>query len=50
MTFNLLGRPSSRRAFLTGAGVVSAAALTGFPMPAIAQAQEVNIISDESNA
>ena len=50
MTFNLLGRPASRRVFLKGAGAVSVAALTGFPMPAIAQAQDINIISDESNA
>ena len=50
MTFDLLGRPSSRRTFLKGAGVVSAAALAGFPMPAIAQAQDINIISAESNA
>ncbi|EJK81413.1 ABC transporter substrate-binding protein [Rhizobium sp. AP16] len=50
MTFNLLGRPSSRRTFLKGAGAVSATALAGFPIPAIAQAQDINIISDESNA
>ena len=50
MTFNLLGRQSGRRAFLKQAGAVSAVAMAGFPMPAIAQAQDINIISDESNA
>ncbi|HEY0122139.1 MAG TPA: ABC transporter substrate-binding protein [Rhizobium sp.] len=50
MTFNLFGRTSSRRTFLKGAGAISAATLAGFPMPAIAQAQDVTIISDESNA
>ncbi|MFB2608052.1 twin-arginine translocation signal domain-containing protein, partial [Rhizobium phaseoli] len=41
---------STRRTFLKGAGLVSAAAVTGsFPMPAIAQAQDVTIISSENN-
>lgn len=50
MTFNMLGRQSGRRTFLKGAGAVSAAAMIGLPMPAIAQAQDITIISDENNA
>ncbi len=51
MAFSKHVSSTTRRTFLKGAGLASAAALTGgFPIPAIAQAQEINIISAESNA
>ncbi|MER9417584.1 substrate-binding domain-containing protein [Mesorhizobium sp. M0306] len=50
MTFKWIGKPSTRRNFLKGAGGISAAALAGFPMPALSQSSEVTIISDENNA
>ncbi|MER8554109.1 ABC transporter substrate-binding protein [Mesorhizobium sp. M0220] len=50
MTFKWIEKPSTRRNFLKGAGGVSAAVLTGFPMPALSQSSEVTIISDENNA
>ncbi|MER8366366.1 ABC transporter substrate-binding protein [Mesorhizobium sp. M1378] len=49
MTFKWIGKPSTRRNFLKGAGGISAAALAGFPMPALSQSSEVTIISDENN-
>lgn len=50
MTFLKQFPSTTRRRFLKGAGLVSAAAVTGsFPIPAIAQAQEVTMISAENN-
>ncbi|MGO8389010.1 twin-arginine translocation signal domain-containing protein, partial [Rhizobium johnstonii] len=50
MTFLNQFPSTTRRSFLKGAGMVSAAAVTGsFPIPAIAQAQEVTMISAENN-
>ncbi|MBY5782531.1 carbohydrate ABC transporter substrate-binding protein [Rhizobium leguminosarum] len=50
MAFSKQFPSTTRRSFLKGAGMVSAAAVTGsFPIPAIAQAQEVTMISAENN-
>ena len=50
MRFSKQFPATTRRTFLKGAGLVSAAAVTGgFPIPAIAQAQEVTMISAENN-
>lgn len=49
MTFNWIERSLSRRTFLKGTAGVSTA-LSGFPIPALAQSSEVTIISAESNA
>ncbi|MDX3925225.1 MAG: ABC transporter substrate-binding protein [Shinella sp.] len=50
MVFKWTERSSTRRTFLKGAGGLSAAALAGFPLPALAQAAEVTVISAENNA
>ena len=51
MAFSSPFTPTTRRTFLKGAGIASAAAVAGsFPIPAIAQAQDITIISDENNA
>src|SRR3569833_1098294 len=50
MAFSKHFTSTTRRTFLKSAGVMSAAAVAGsFPIPAIAQAQEINVISAESN-
>ncbi|MDX0025289.1 ABC transporter substrate-binding protein [Sinorhizobium meliloti] len=49
MTFNWIERSLSRGTFLKGTAGVSTA-LSGFPIPALAQSSEVTIISAESNA
>lgn len=50
MTINWASHTASRRTFLKASAGMSAAALTGLSMPAIAQSTEVTIISSESNA
>lgn len=50
MTFKWIERTPTRRTFLKGAASLPAAAMGGFPIPAIAQSSEVTVISAESNA
>lgn len=50
MTFKWIERTPTRRTFLKSAAGLSAAAVGGFPIPAIAQSSEVTVISAESNA
>jgi hypothetical protein len=46
MDIPLVGKGSSRRAVLKGAGAFSALAITGLATPAVAQSKDLNIISD----
>jgi multiple sugar transport system substrate-binding protein len=49
MDIRLVGKPSSRRAVLKGAGAFSALAITGLATPAVAQSKDLSIISDLGN-
>jgi len=50
MTFKEIGRQPTRRAFLKGLSAISAAATTGFALPALSQTAEITVIAAESNA
>jgi multiple sugar transport system substrate-binding protein len=49
MDHQLVGKGSSRRAVLKGAGAFSALAITGLATPAVAQSKDLTIISDLGN-